>query len=103
MALRLSVGTGDSLTLITRIGEPSVSNCSSYFLPVVPAELQEMLETWPLAKFPSCLHIPVDNSTSGAGRPSTFGRSLDLSSIRSTDNSYRSSCYFRPFSPENVT
>src|SRR5205807_7644997 len=85
----------------TVIGVPSDSNCSSYFFPFLSAAEQEMLEICWVAKFPICLHVPEDNSTDGTGRPSTFGRSLELSSIRSTGSSNRLSRSRLPFSPEN--
>src|SRR5487761_2801842 len=92
---------GDGLTLRIVMGEPSDSNCNSYFLPSLSVAEQEILEPCPAAKFPSCLHVPADNSTNGTGKPSTFGRLLEFSSIRSTVSSYRLSCGLRPFSPEN--
>ena len=80
---RLLVSGEDRLIFRTFIGEPSDSNCSSYFLPFPSIALQEMLETCLVAKLPSCLHIPADDSTNGTGRPSTLGLCLEFSSIRS--------------------
>jgi len=68
-------------------GSPSDSNCSSYFRPSLAVAAQEMLETCRVAMIPNCRHVPVEDSTSGTGRPSTFGRSLEFSSIRSTCSS----------------
>ena len=79
------------------IGEPSDSNCNSYLLPCLSTALQVILETCLAAKFPSCLHIPADNSTNGTGRPSTFGLLLEFSSIRSMGSSYRLSSFLWPF------
>src|ERR1700730_5218626 len=93
--------SGACLSLVILIGAPSDWNSSSYFLPFLSIALQEMLETCLVAKLPSCLHIPADNSTNGTGRPSTLGLSLEFSSIWSMDSSYRLSCSLRAFSPEN--
>lgn len=92
---------GDGLTLRRVIGKPSDTNCNSYVLPFLSIALQEILETCLAAKFPSCVHVPADNSTNGTGRPSTFGLFLEFSSIRSIGSWYRSSCCLWPFSPEN--
>src|SRR5882757_6118848 len=88
---------------ITLIGDPSDSNWNSYFRPFPSAALQVTLDTSCAAKFPICLHIPVDSSTDGVGNPSTLSLSFDFNSIRSMDNSYRLSCSLLFFSPENVT
>jgi hypothetical protein len=77
---------GDGLTLRTVTGEPSDSNRISYLLPFLSVAVQAMLETFPAARFPSCVQLPTDASTSGTGRPSTFGRFLEFSSIWSTGN-----------------
>jgi hypothetical protein len=69
------------------MGAPSDTNSNSYFLPFLSVAEQETLETCPAAKFPSCVHVPADNSTNGTGRPSTLGLLLEFSSIRSTVNS----------------
>src|SRR5947207_14295073 len=92
LARALSVNGEDRLIFRTFIGEPSDSNCSSYFLPFPSIALQEMLETCLVAKLPSCLHIPADNSTNGTGRPSTLGLCLEFSSIRSIRSSESLSC-----------
>ena len=92
---------GDCLTRRTMMGKPSDTNCISYVLPFLSVALQEMLETCLAAKFPICLHSPADNTGTGTGRPSTFGLSLEFSSIRSMGSSYRLSSVLDPFSPEN--
>src|SRR5262249_17246166 len=91
---------GDKRTRRRLMGEPSDSNRSSYFLPFLSVAEHETLETCLVAKFPSCRQTPLDNSTSGSGRPSTFGRSFDFTSIRSTARTYRFSCMRLPYSPE---
>src|SRR5579863_9290582 len=92
---------GPGRTLRTVMGEPSDSKRISYLRPFLSIAEQAMLETWPAAKFPSCVQLPADNSTTGTGRPSTFGLPFEFNSIRSTDNSYKFSSVRRPFSPEN--
>src|SRR2546430_10051334 len=82
LARALSVNGEDRLIFRTFIGEPSDSNCSSYFLPFPSIALQEMLETCLVAKLPSCLHIPADSSTNGTGRPSTLGPVLGIQQHR---------------------
>ncbi len=89
------------LTLVTEIGAPSDSKSNSYFLSSFAA-LHLMLETCCVLKFPTCLQIPADDSTDGDGSPSTFGLSLDFSSIRSIGSSNRLSVGLRPFYPEKV-
>src|SRR5579872_7135954 len=91
----------DGFTRRTVIGEPSDSKRNSYFLPLLSVAEQTTLETWPLEKLPSCTHRPDEFTVFGTGRPSTFGRLFELSSIRSTARSYRFSLVRRPFSPEN--
>jgi hypothetical protein len=49
------------------------------------------------------VQLPADNSISGTGKPSSFGRSLDFSWISSIERSYRLSCDLTPCSPEKVT
>jgi hypothetical protein len=66
------------------MGEPSDSKRISYLLPFLSVAEQTMVETCNAAKFPSCLHIPAEDSTNGTGRPSTFGLFLEFKSIRST-------------------
>src|SRR3979411_3086000 len=92
----------DGPTLRTLIGEPSDSKCNSYFLPFLPAALQEMLEICLAAKFPSCLQNPADNSVNGTGRPSTLGLSLEFNSMRSTGSSYRLSRAPWPYSTPDL-
>ena len=46
-----------------------------------------MLDICRVERMPSWRHVPVEDSTSGTGRPSTFGRSLELSSMRSIGSS----------------
>src|SRR5271169_4029992 len=92
----------DALIIRTLIGEPSDSNWSSYFLPLLSVAIQETLDTCCRAKFPICLHVPADNSADGTGSPSTLGLSLDFKRIWSIDSSYKLSCSLLLFSPENV-
>jgi hypothetical protein len=58
-----------------------------YFLPRPSVAAQETPDACRVAKFPTSLHVPADDSTDGTGTPSSFGLSLDFTSIRSTDNS----------------
>src|SRR6266567_8826705 len=88
--------------ILTLMGDPSDSNRNSYFRPFPSAALQETLDTCCIAKFPICLHIPVESSTDGVGNPSTLGLSFDFKRIRSIDSSYKSPCSLLLFSPENV-
>src|SRR5213080_3704629 len=103
-ALVRCASTTESATLIilTLIGDPSDTNWNSYLRPFPSAALQETLDTCWIAKFPICLHVPVDSSTDGVGNPSALGLSLDFNSIRSIDSSYRLSCSRLLLSPENV-
>jgi hypothetical protein len=61
---------------LSLIGDPSDSNWNSYFRPFPSAASQETLDTCWVAKFPTCLQIPVDSSTAGVGNPSTLGLSF---------------------------
>src|ERR1700758_4117165 len=93
----------DGFTRRTVIGEPSDSKRRSYLLPLRSVAEQTTLGTWPVAKLPSCPHLPADFTTDGTGRPSAFGWFFELSSMRSTDRSYRFSLLRLPPSPENET
>ena len=79
---RSSASGSAALIIITLIGEPSDSNWSSYFLPFPSVAIQETLDTCCAAKFPICLHVPVDGSTDGIGSPSSLGLWVDCNSIR---------------------
>src|ERR1700733_5792898 len=77
----------DGFTRRTVIGEPSDSKRKSYLLPLLSVAEHTTLVTWPVAKLPSCTHLPADFRAVGTGRPSTFGWFLELSNIRSTGRS----------------
>src|SRR5580693_2717452 len=98
------VGDPSDFLLIrsTVIGSPSDTYSNSYFLEFLSTAVQETLEICFAAKLPICLHVPAANSVNATGRPSAFGLSLSLKSIRSTGSSYRLSCGLRPLSPEKL-
>src|SRR5262249_58796061 len=77
-----SCATVVCLIRVTCIGEPSETNCSSYRRPCLSTAEQEMLEMRLVAKLPTCLQVPDDNSMRGTGMPSAFGRSLEFNIIR---------------------
>src|SRR5580698_834454 len=84
LARRSSASGSTARTIITRIGVPSDSNWNSYFTPLASVALQATLDTFWVAKLPTCLQPPVASTVDGTGSPSLFGRSLDFSSMRST-------------------
>jgi hypothetical protein len=75
LARRVSFGSGACRSFRSVIGAPSETNCSSYFLPWPSVAAQETLDACRVAKFPTSLHVPADDSTDGTGTPSSFGLS----------------------------
>src|ERR1700688_127002 len=87
LARRFSSVSEDCRIFRKVIGEPSDSNCSSYFLPFAVVATQEVLEMGVFVMMPICLQVPADGSADGTGRPSTLGLSLEFSSMLSTCSS----------------
>src|SRR6478752_5889031 len=77
LARRSSATVAATLIVHTLIGEPSDSKWSSYLIPSPSVAIQEILDTRCVAKFPICLHTPVDSLTDAIGSPSTLGLCLD--------------------------
>src|SRR3954452_24209160 len=77
------IDVADCLMRRTLTGVPSETNSSSYRRPSLSVAEQVISVTFLAAKLPVCRQVPVDGCSAGTGSPSTLGRSLELSSMRS--------------------
>ena len=77
----------DGFTRRTVIGEPSDSKRKSYLLPLLSVAEHTTLVTWPVAKLPSCTHLPADFKA----RLASVLSSLDLHQLPEADQKFLAS------------